>query len=173
MTYVGGSPKSPPREKASLECGSSRSLEKGSVVNSAVFGLGISKREGEFDGGRGESIVGRIRHECCISFCTQGKTEVGSGKISFHLVFGEGGKGNKLGEVGREELGHAEGADAVVAEHLCHLLVGGEVLLVLGVLQVVLLDVGPQLLDALGAGRLLLPDDVGQLGAELHGLGET
>ena len=46
------------------------------------------------------------------------ETEVGSGKISFHLVFGEGGKGNKLGEVGREELGHAEGADAVVAEHL-------------------------------------------------------
>ena len=46
------------------------------------------------------------------------ETEVGSGKISFHLVFGEGGKGNKLGEVGGEELGHAEGADAVVAEHL-------------------------------------------------------
>ena len=57
--------------------------------------------------------------------------------------------------------------------HLGHLLVGGEVLLVLGVLQVVLLDVGPQLLDALGAGRLLLADNVSQLGAELHGLGES
>jgi len=37
----------------------------------------------------------------------------------------------------------------------------------------VLLDVGPQLLDALGPGCLLLSDDVGQLGAELHGLGQT
>jgi len=79
----------------------------------------------------------------------------------------------KLGEVAGEELGHAEGADAVVTEHLGHLLVGGEVLLVLWVLQVVLLDVGPQLLDALGARRLLLPHDVGQLGAELHRLGQT
>jgi len=75
--------------------------------------------------------------------------------------------------VSGEELGHAEGTDPVVAEDLGHLLVGGEVLLVLGVLQVVLLDVGPQLLDALGAGRLLLADDVAQLGAELHGLGQT
>ena len=46
-------------------------------------------------------------------------------------------------------------------------------MLVLGVLEVVLLDVGPELLDALGAGRLLLADDVGQLGGELHGLGES
>ena len=58
-------------------------------------------------------------------------------------------------------------------DHLGHLLVGEEVLLVLRVLEVVLLEVGPQLLDALGPGRLLLADDVGQLGAELHGLGET
>jgi len=76
-------------------------------------------------------------------------------------------------EVSTQELGHAESPDAVSAEDLGHLLVGGEVLLVLGVLQVVLLDVGPQLLDALGPRRLLLPDDVGQLGAELHGLGES
>ena len=57
--------------------------------------------------------------------------------------------------------------------HLGHLLVGGEVLLVLRVLQVVLLDVGPELLDALGPGGLLLANNVGQLGAELHGLGQT
>ena len=58
-------------------------------------------------------------------------------------------------------------------DHLGHLLVGEEVLLVLRVLEVVLLEVGPQLLDALGPGSLLLADQVGQLGAELHGLGET
>ena len=34
-------------------------------------------------------------------------------------------------------------------------------------LQVVLLDVGPEELHELGAGGLLLADDVGQLGAEL------
>ena len=72
-----------------------------------------------------------------------------------------------------EELGHAEGADTIVAENLGHLLVGGEELLVLGVLEVVLLDVGPQLLDAFGTAGLLLANDVGQLGAELHGFGKS
>jgi len=76
-------------------------------------------------------------------------------------------------EVSTQELGHAESPDAVSAEDLGHLLVGGEVLLVLGVLEVVLLDVGPQLLDAIGAGGLLLADDVSELSRELHGLGES
>ena len=40
-------------------------------------------------------------------------------------------------------------------------------------LEVVLLEVGPQLLDALGPGGLLLADDVGQVGGELHGLGQA
>ena len=57
--------------------------------------------------------------------------------------------------------------------YLCHLLVGGEELLVLGVLEIVLLEVGPQELDALGAGGLLLSDDVGQVGGQLHGLGQS
>ena len=70
-------------------------------------------------------------------------------------------------------LGHAESAHLVGAEDLGHLLVGDEVLLVVGVLQVVLLDVGPEEPHELGAGGLLLADDVGQLGAELLGCGET
>jgi len=57
--------------------------------------------------------------------------------------------------------------------YLGHLLVGSEELLVLRVLEVVLLEVGPQLLDALGAGGLLLSDDVGQVGGQLHGLGQA
>ncbi len=60
-----------------------------------------------------------------------------------------------------------------VRMYLCHLLVGGEELLVLGVLEVVLLEVGPQELDALRAGGLLLSDDVGQVGGQLHGLGQS
>merc|ERR1719369_1071174 len=80
---------------------------------------------------------------------------------------------NLSGEVSGQELGHAERPDAVSAEDLGHLLVGVEVLLVLRVLEVVLLDVGPQLLDALGAGSLLLADDVSQLSGELHGLGKS
>jgi len=75
--------------------------------------------------------------------------------------------------VSAQELGHTESTDPVVAEDLGHLLVGVEELLVLGVLEVVLLDVGPQLLDALGPGSLLLADDVSELGGELHGLGES
>lgn len=80
---------------------------------------------------------------------------------------------NFLGQVGGEELGHAEGTDAVVAEDLGHLLVGHKELLVLGVLEVVLLDVGPELLDALSPGGLLLANNVGELSAQLHGLGQT
>jgi len=75
--------------------------------------------------------------------------------------------------VSADVLGHTESTDPVVAEDLGHLLVGVEELLVLGVLEVVLLDVGPQLLDALGPGSLLLADDVSELGGELHGLGES
>ena len=78
-----------------------------------------------------------------------------------------------LGQVGADVLGHREAAHLVLAEDLGHLLVGDEVLLVLGILQVVLLDVGPEELHELGAGRLLLADDVGELGAELLGCGET
>ena len=40
-------------------------------------------------------------------------------------------------------------------------------------LKVVLLDVCPQELHELGAGSLLLADDIGELGAELLGCGET
>ena len=69
--------------------------------------------------------------------------------------------------------GHAEAAHLLRAEDLRHPLVGEEVLLVVGILQIVLLDVRPEELHELGAGRLLLPDDVGQLRAELLGCGET
>jgi len=75
--------------------------------------------------------------------------------------------------VSADVFGHSESSDSVIAKDLGHLLVGVEELLVLGVLEVVLLDVGPQLLDALGPGSLLLADDVSELGGELHGLGES
>jgi len=75
--------------------------------------------------------------------------------------------------VGREELGHTKGTDAVIAEDLSHLLVGVEELLVFRILKVVLLDVSPQLLDAFGAAGFLLANNVGELSAELHGLGES
>jgi len=75
--------------------------------------------------------------------------------------------------VGGKELGHAESTDAFGSKDLGHLLVGGEELLVLRILKIVLLDVGPQLLNALSARGLLLANNVGQLGAELHGFGET
>ena len=72
-----------------------------------------------------------------------------------------------------QELGHTESTNPVVAEDLGHLLVGVEELLVLRVLKVVLLDVSPQLLDALSPGGLLLADNVSELSGELHGLGES
>ena len=75
--------------------------------------------------------------------------------------------------MGGEELLHAEGADAISTEDLGHLLVGGEILLVLGVLEIVLLEVGPNELGAFSAASLLLADDVSEVGGDLHGLGKS
>ena len=72
-----------------------------------------------------------------------------------------------------EELLHDEVMHAISTEDLGQLLVGGEVLLVLGVLEIVLLEVGPQELDAFGAAGLLLANDVSEVGGELHGLGKS
>ena len=72
-----------------------------------------------------------------------------------------------------EELLHAKGADAISTEDLGQLLVRGEVLLVLGVLEIVLLEVGPDKLGAFGAAGLLLANDVSEVGGDLHGLGKS
>ena len=72
-----------------------------------------------------------------------------------------------------EELLHAEGADAISTEDLGQLLVRGEVLLVLGVLEIVLLEVGPNQLGAFGAAGLLLANDVSEVSRDLHGLGKS
>jgi len=75
--------------------------------------------------------------------------------------------------VGGEKFGHTEGTDAVTAEHLSHLFVGGEELFVFWVLKIVLLDVSPQLLDAFGSGCFLLADNISKVSRELHWLGES
>ena len=58
---------------------------------------------------------------------------------------------NLVGQVSLEELGHTEGTDLVLSKDGDHLGVGGEVLLVLGVLELLALDVGPEALDNLGS----------------------
>ena len=81
-----------------------------------------------------------------------------------------------VGQVGLEELGHTEGTNLVLSEDGDHLGVGSEVLLVLGVLQLVGLDVGPEPLDHLGPGELLVllgSDQIGQFLAEVERLGES
>ena len=70
------------------------------------------------------------------------------------------------GQVLLEVLAHAESLHPLAAEDWLHSGVGGEVLLVLRVLEVVLLQVGPEPLDDLGPGDLLPalgPDDGGEL----------
>ena len=82
----------------------------------------------------------------------------------------------RVGQVGLEELGHAEGADLVVSEDRLHLGVGLEVLLVLGVLELVGLEVGPDPLHHLGSGKLLAllgTDEVGELGAQSQRFGQS
>jgi len=73
--------------------------------------------------------------------------------------------------VAGDVLGHTESTDLVFAENLSHLLVWFEVLFVFWILKIVFLDVSPQLFDAFGSGGFLLANDVGELGAQLHGFG--
>ena len=82
----------------------------------------------------------------------------------------------RVGQVSLEELGHTEGTNLVLSENGNHLGVGSEVLLVLGVLELVGLDVGPEPLDNLGPGELLVllgADEVSQLLAEGQGFCES
>ena len=75
-----------------------------------------------------------------------------------------------------EELGHTKGTNLVLSENGDHLGVGSEVLLVIRVLELVGLDVGPEALDHLGSGELLVllgADEVSQLLAETQRLGES
>ena len=75
-----------------------------------------------------------------------------------------------------EELGHAERPDVFLAEDWDHVLVWLEVLLVLGVLELVLLDVGPELLNDLGPGQhlaLLGAQHGRQLRGERQRLGQS
>jgi len=69
-------------------------------------------------------------------------------------------------------LGHGEPPHFLLAKDFSHPLVGLKVLLVLGVLELVLLDVGPQLLDDLAPSGLRLADNVGQVLGQLVGLGQ-
>jgi hypothetical protein len=57
--------------------------------------------------------------------------------------------------------------------YLSHLFVGGEKLLVSGILEVVFLEVSPQFLDAFSTASLFLANDVGEVSAKLHGFGES
>ena len=72
----------------------------------------------------------------------------------------------------REELGHGKSPHPVLAKDIGHLGFRGEELLVLRVLEVVL-QLGSKLLDTLSSGGFLLANNFGQIGGELHGLGET
>ena len=72
-----------------------------------------------------------------------------------------------------KKLLHAEDTDAVGTENLSQLFVGGEILLVSGILEVVLLEVSPQFLDAFSTASFFLANYVGEVIAKLHGFGES
>merc|ERR1739838_366095 len=78
-----------------------------------------------------------------------------------------------LGEMGRKECGHSKGTKAVFTENLSHLLVGGEILFVFGVLEVVFLEVSPQEFDAFGTAGLVFADNGSKISAQLHWLGKS
>merc|ERR1712036_182859 len=84
------------------------------------------------------------------------------------------GKGkHDLRQMGRKKFGHAKSTDTVATENLGHLLVGDKELLVLRVLEIVFLNVGPELFDAFGTAGFLLANNVSQVSAEFHGFGKS
>jgi len=91
-----------------------------------------------------------------------------------HFSKPSSGKGkHDLRQVGRKKFGHAESTDAVATENLGHLLVRDKELLVLRILEIVFLDVGPELFDAFSTAGFLLANNVSQLSAEFHGFGKS
>merc|ERR1719174_2958891 len=87
-----------------------------------------------------------------------------SGLTNVHLQFRQ---------MSSKELGHSKSSDFFGSEDLCHLLVGGEVLLVLRILEVMFLQVSPQFLDALSSRCFLCPDDVSKIIGKLHWLRDS
>ena len=75
--------------------------------------------------------------------------------------------------MGRKKFGHAESTDAVTSKNLSHLLVRDKELLVFRILEIVFLDVGPELFDAFGTAGFLLANNVSQVSAEFHGFGKS
>ena len=52
------------------------------------------------------------------------------------------------GQMVAKEFGHSKSANFFSSKNLCHLFVGGEILFVFGILQIVLFEVSPKLFDA-------------------------
>lgn len=76
-----------------------------------------------------------------------------------------------LRQVSGDQLGHLEHGDGTLAaENLLKLLVGVDVALVLRILEIVLLDVGPEFLYDLGARHRTLADHFSQLRTDVHRL---
>ena len=75
-----------------------------------------------------------------------------------------------------QEFGHTESSDFILAEDWLHLFVRVEELFVLGILQLLLLDVGPESLHNLGSAQLLAllgADEVSKLVTEAERLGQS
>ena len=75
--------------------------------------------------------------------------------------------------MGADEFSHAEATDFVFAENLSHPFVRLEVLLVLRILEVVLLNISPQLFNALAASGLASTDDGSEVVRDAIGFREA
>jgi hypothetical protein len=78
-----------------------------------------------------------------------------------------------LRQVGREEFGHTKSTDPVSSKNLGHFLVWDKELLVLRVLEVIFLNISPELLNAFSSTGLFFANNVSELRAELHRFGKS
>jgi len=72
-----------------------------------------------------------------------------------------------------QEFRHSKASDFLLAENLGHFSVRSEILFVFWVLQLVLLNVGPQVLNDLAPGGVGSAHYGCQIGGERVGLGQT
>ena len=94
-----------------------------------------------------------LRNEILQSNCirTMNITSAAQSRTVFLIVNG--------GEVFAQVLGHGESLQLVGTKEFGHLFVGDEVLFVLRILEIVVLDIGPKMFNALSSGGFFHAND--------------
>ena len=124
-----------------------------------ITAKGLTPLKLKLFGSKSSMIQSESKWKCrigCVYIPVLNESKVKNTKIIYRVnIVGVEDLLGVVGQVLLEVLAHAEGLDPLIAEDWLHGVVGSEVLLVVRVLEVVLLEVGPEPLDHLRPGDLL------------------